>query len=132
MIGAYGEGAWDEAAQADYAVKFYRVCFAQPAVRAITWWDLSDQDAWLAGGGMLRADMSPKPVYDALTRLIHQEWTTRLTAISDTAGRISLRGFCGTYRVTVDMPEGKAEQAFHLEKGVPREVVIALPASTNH
>jgi GH35 family endo-1,4-beta-xylanase len=132
IIGGYGEGAWDEAAQADYAVKFYRICFAQPAVRAITWWDLSDQDAWLAGGGMLRADMSPKPVYDALTRLVHQEWTTRLAATSDTAGRISLRGFCGTYRATVEMPDGKTEQAFHLGKGPPREIVIALPASTSH
>ena len=26
-------GVWDEAAQADYAVKFYRVAFAHPSVR---------------------------------------------------------------------------------------------------
>ena len=64
ISGSYVQGVWDEAAQADYAVKFYRVCFAHPAIRAITWWDLSDRYSWLKGGGMLRADMTPKPVYD--------------------------------------------------------------------
>ena len=44
-------GTWDEAAQADYAIKFYTVCFAHPAVVAITWWDLCDRGAWLEGGG---------------------------------------------------------------------------------
>ena len=112
-------------------MKFYRVCFAHPAVRAITWWDLSDQDAWLAGGGMLRADMSPKPVYNALKRLIHQEWTTRLAAASDAAGQVALRGFCGRYRVTVETPERKTEREIHLEKGPPREIVIALPPIAN-
>jgi len=28
------------------------------------------------GGGLLRADLSPKPVYQQLMRLIHEEWTT--------------------------------------------------------
>ena len=50
ITGSHVEGVWDEAAQADYAVKFYRVCFAHPAMRAITWWDLSDQHSWLEGG----------------------------------------------------------------------------------
>ena len=54
MIDSSRDGVWDEANQADYAVKFYRVCFAHPAMRAITWWDLCDQGSWLPGGGMLR------------------------------------------------------------------------------
>ena len=86
------EGVWDEAAQADYAVKFYRVCFAHPALRAITWWDLSDRNSWLKGGGMLRADMTPKPVYDQLWRLIHDEWTTRLAGTTDRLGPTRLPG----------------------------------------
>ena len=32
ITGSHRKGVWDEAAQADYAVKFYRVCFANPAV----------------------------------------------------------------------------------------------------
>ena len=49
ITGSHREGVWDEAAQADYAVKFYRVCFAHPSMRAITWWDLCDQGSWLPG-----------------------------------------------------------------------------------
>ena len=30
ITGSHRQGVWDEAAQADYAVKFYRVCFAHP------------------------------------------------------------------------------------------------------
>jgi endo-1,4-beta-xylanase len=128
ITGSHREGVWDEAAQADYAVKFYRVCFAQPAMRAITWWDLSDQGAWLPGGGMLRADMSPKPVYEQLKRLIHEEWKTRLDVTTDTAGRLAFRGFRGNYRLTIELPSGKLQREFRLAKGDPEEIVITLPA----
>jgi GH35 family endo-1,4-beta-xylanase len=126
ITGSHRKGVWDEAAQADYAVKFYRVCFAQPALRAITWWDLSDQDAWLPGGGMLRADMSPKPVYEQLKRLIHQEWKTALAATTDNDGRFTFRGFCGKYRLVLDVKGRKLERDLQITKRVQKEVVITL------
>ena len=101
MTGTYADAVWDEAAQADYAGKFYTLCFAHPAMRAITWWDLCDTGAWLKGGGMLRADLSPKPVYDALRKLIHDDWTTRTAGQADAEGRFAFRGFRGRYRITV-------------------------------
>jgi GH35 family endo-1,4-beta-xylanase len=126
ITASHREGVWDEAAQADYAVKFYRVCFAHPAVRAITWWDLSDQGSWQPGGGMLRADMSPKPVYEQLKRLIHGEWKTRLDATTDADGRLAFRGFCGTYRLVADRGGAKWERPFKIARGAGNEVVIAL------
>lgn len=128
MTGTHREGAWDEHAQAEYAVKFYRVCFAHPAMRAITWWDLCDQGSWLKGGGMLRADMSPKPVYEQLRRLIHEEWTTRLPATADAGGRLRFRGFHGRYRVAVDAPAGALTGVFDLRKDAPAELVVTLAA----
>ena len=113
MIGG-GQGVWDEAAQADYAEKFYRVCFAHPAVAAITWWDLCDTGAWLSGGGMLHADLSPKPVYTALHHLIHEEWHTSLTATVDRKGAVRWRGFYGNYRVTVVKDGRQGVQTLHL------------------
>ncbi len=131
ITGSHREGVWDEAAQADYAVKFYRVCFAHPALRAITWWDLSDQGSWLPGGGMLRADMSPKPVYEQLKRLIHEEWKTQIDVTTDTAGRVAFRGFRGNYRLAIESPSGKLQREFRLAKGAPDEIVITLPARAN-
>jgi GH35 family endo-1,4-beta-xylanase len=126
IAGSHRKGVWDEAAQADYAVKFYRVCFAQPAMRAITWWDLSDQHSWLEGGGMLRSDMTPKPVYEQLKRLIHEEWTTRLEGTTDSSGRFAFRGFRGTYRIVATAGGQQKTQDFSLVKANDQELRILL------
>lgn len=130
ITGSHRDGVWDEAAQADYAVKFYRVCFAHPAMRAITWWDLCDQGSWLPGGGMLRADMSPKLVYEQLRRLIHDEWRTSVTETTDNDGRFACRGFLGKYRLVVQMPDGKVEREVRLTKNGSPEIVVRLAASS--
>jgi len=126
ISGSHREGVWDEAAQADYAVKFYRVCFSHPSMRAITWWDLCDEGSWLTGGGMLRADMSPKPVYEQLRQLIHDEWKTRVSATTDADGRFSFRGFLGEYRMTVALPNGKVERQFRIRKGEPNDIAVTV------
>ena len=130
ITGSHVEGVWDEAAQADYAVKFYRVCFAHPALRAITWWDLSDRNSWRKGGGMLRADMTPKPVYEQIKHLIHDEWTTRLAGTTDASGQFAFRGFHGTYRITVEAGGRTVTQPFTLTKGKAQELRLALPPAS--
>jgi len=99
---------WNEATQAEYAEQFYRVCFAHPSVAAITWWDLHEGEAWLAGGGLLRKDFSQKPAYNRLKNLIHQEWTTHTTVTTDETGIARFRGFFGEYQVTVQDERGTA------------------------
>ena len=130
ITGSHLEGVWDEAAQADYAVKFYRVCFAHPAVMAVTWWDLCDNGSWLPGGGMLRADMSPKPVYDQLKHLIHTEWKTRAVGRTNAAGSFSFRGFYGTYRIVAEGRGNRVEKEFDLKEGGPADLTITLPATS--
>jgi endo-1,4-beta-xylanase len=128
ITGSHRQGVWDEAAQADYAVKFYRVTFAHPAVRAITWWDLCDQGSWLPGGGMLRKDMSPKPVYDQLKQLIHDEWKTRDSGATDDSGRFAFRGFFGSYRIVIEAPGGSVEKVLRLKRGDVQELTVTLAA----
>ena len=131
ITGSHRDGVWDEAAQAEYAVKFYRVCFAHPAVQAITWWDLCDHGAWLPGGGMLRADMSPKPVYEQLWRLIHEEWKTCATGPPGHDGRFAFRGFLGKYRLMIRMDDGTVEREVRLVRDGPPEIVVRLAASSS-
>jgi len=126
MTGTYADAVWDEAAQADYASKFYTLCFAHPAMRAITWWDLCDTGAWLKGGGMLRADMTPKPVYHALHKLIHQDWTTRTAGTTDADGRYAFRGFRGRYRLTVQAGGKTAAAEATLGKDRKTELVVTV------
>jgi len=88
-----------EQRQERQAAEFYRVLFSHPAVAAVTWWDFSDQRSWMgAPAGFLREDMSPKPVFLALKKLIHEDWWTGpLTLRTDDKGTVTFKGFLGEY-----------------------------------
>jgi GH35 family endo-1,4-beta-xylanase len=99
ITGSRAGRVWTESEQADYAVKFYKVCYAHPSVVAITWWDLLDGKCWQKGGGLLRKDLSPKPAYHALKRLILEEWRTSTQGHADRRGEFTFRGFPGEYEI---------------------------------
>lgn len=97
-----------EAKQADYVAQFYSVLFSHPSVRAITWWDFSDKDAWQgAPAGLVRRDMSPKPAYTRLLGLIHKQWWTDESGKTQGDGAWMRRVFYGDYRVTVTDARGR-------------------------
>jgi hypothetical protein len=76
-------------------------------VEAVTWWDFSDQGAWQSvPAGLLRADMTPKPAYLALKKLIREDWATNITLTTNDIGTVSTRAFRGEYRFTVTLPDG--------------------------
>ena len=118
---------WDEQTQADYAVSFYTMCFANPAVKGITWWDLCDRVSWRKNGGLLRPDLTPKPVYIALTKLIHEKWSTREQGQTAAAGTFNFRGFRGTYAIIVESNGKSVRQDFTLAQKAPNAVQITLP-----
>jgi GH35 family endo-1,4-beta-xylanase len=110
-----GERVWDkakgspwpstpegEAFQAREVERFYTMLFSHPAVEAITWWDFSDRGAWKgAPAGLVRKDMTPKPAYDALKRLVKGAWWSAAQVRSGPDGTAGFRGFLGDYRLTV-------------------------------
>lgn len=111
----------DEAKQADQVAKFYTALFAHPSVQAITWWDFSDLGAWQgAPAGWLRRDMSPKPAYNRLMSLIKGAWWTNAEGITDADGEFKTRAFFGTYRLSAELPGGRAiAREVHWERGRP-------------
>jgi GH35 family endo-1,4-beta-xylanase len=90
-----------EARQAEEMVRHYRSLVEHPAVQSINYWGLTDAGAWLgAPVGLLRADGSRKPSYDALERLIKDEWWLSPTELrTDHEGRVRVGGFFGSYRL---------------------------------
>ncbi len=103
-----------EQRQLQQVTEFYTVLFSHPAIAGITWWDFSDRHAWMgAPSGLIRADMSPKPAYEALMNLVKKEWWTpeqKLT--TNAAGQVKFHGFLGDYAVKA----GGAAGEFTLDK----------------
>lgn len=101
-----------EARQADEIVRHYRTLLADPAVAAITWWGFPD-GGWLnAPTGLIRADGSRKPAYDALYGLIKGDWwLPPTTMVTDDHGTIRFSGFLGDYALS----SGLAEAVFRLD-----------------
>ena len=119
-----------EARQADYVTQFYTLLFSHPSLRAITWWDFSDANAWQgAPAGLVRKDMTPKPAYTRLMDLIHKQWWTDTTAKSDGKGALTRRVFYGDYTVTVTDAKGRTKtQTLTLPEGGPAQTVtVRLP-----
>ncbi len=116
----YEPGEWPttpegEAAQADYVERVYRVLFSHPAVDAITWWDFSDRRAWKrAPAGWLREDMSPKPVYERLRRMIRGEWWTDVAAATDSTGSVRVRVWRGMHRIRAAAGDRTAETTLEI------------------
>jgi GH35 family endo-1,4-beta-xylanase len=91
-----------ETYQAKEVERFYTMLYSHPAVEAITWWDFSDARAWKrAPAGLLRADMTPKPAYETLRRLIRETWSTDARIATDSSGQASCRATYGDYQLTV-------------------------------
>ncbi|WP_188037308.1 endo-1,4-beta-xylanase [Actinotalea sp. JY-7885] len=111
-----------EARQADEVERHYRTLASHPSVQGVTYWGLSDGDMWLgAPGGLVRADGTPKPSYDALRRLVKDEWWLAPTALrTDAQGRVGVRGWLGDYEVRA----GGRAAAFTLEAGAAPEVTL--------
>jgi len=119
-----GAGERRQAAEVD---ELYRVLFSHPAIAAVTWWDLADHGACLATPtGLLRPDLTLKPAYHALTRLVRDQWWTRAEATVQSEGNVRFRGFFGHYRVRVADAQGSLDGLCEVHAGENRPVELRL------
>jgi endo-1,4-beta-xylanase len=114
-------------AQAQIARNFYRLWFSHAAVGGISWWNVPDGGA--APGedrvfpGLLFPDLRPKPAYEALRELLHHEWRTDVTGVTDENGHVKFRGFHGRYVVRT---QDGFESTLTLQPGKPGDTLIRL------
>jgi GH35 family endo-1,4-beta-xylanase len=115
--------------QAQEVVRFYTMLFSHPAVEAITWWDFSDLGAWQgAPAGLVRKDMSPKPAYEELRRLVKGQWWTRTEGKTDQHGIFRWEGFYGQYTIRASVQGRQVEKSVELAPGANNRFVLELPA----
>jgi len=116
-----------EKRQAEQVAEFYRVLFSHPAVEAITWWDFTDQNAWQrAPAGLVRDDMTPKPAYNELERLIKGKWWTQTKTTVEAGGQARFRGFLGQYEAAVRIDGRKLTGNFQFDKTKKQTIDVRL------
>jgi len=116
-----------EKRQAEQVAEFYRVLFSHPAVEAVTWWDFTDQNAWQrAPAGLVRDDMSPKPAYNELERLIKGKWWTLTETHVSEGSQARFRGFLGQYEVTASIDDRKLTGTFRLDKTKKQTIDVRM------
>jgi endo-1,4-beta-xylanase len=69
---------WDEELQADWLEQVYTLYYSKPFIKAINWYDFSDFRPFIANGGLVREDSSPKQSFHRLKNLL-ASWATMPT-----------------------------------------------------
>lgn len=88
--------------------------FEHPAVTAFTTWSMID-GGWLkAPAGLLRADASRKPAFEAYKQRVQNDWRTDAELVTDERGACVLTGFRGDYELSCD----QGTFAFTLDKNL--------------
>ena len=136
-IPAYSSAAEDEEIQAELIERLYRIFFAQRNMEAIIYWNTVDGYAYgspqgdMSGGenryrgALLRFDMTEKPAYKVLRKLIKEEWHTSLVKPA-VNGRLTFRGFHGYYKLTVHAGEKTFTLDYKLRRGMDNKLTVKI------
>ena len=131
----FGDG---ERFQAYLTERLYRIWFSHAATNGIVWWNMVDGTAAQAGGfnndqgenrwrgGVLNFDMSHKPAFTVLDRLINEEWSTDGSLTYEDGRRNGFRGFYGEYELAIDTDSGEVVRTVTLSKESRNEFTITL------
>ncbi len=136
-IPAYSPSEEDEEIQADLIEGVYTTFFSHPAMEAVIYWNMVDGYAYRAEpgdmtvgenvyyGGLLRFDMSEKPAFRRLKKLIREDWHTSLTLKAQN-GCASFRGFCGDYDLRVYADGREIPASFRISKNGANTVTVRI------
>ena len=88
---------------ATYTKDFMTAIFSHPSVDGFMFWNWWDIDTWAnPGANLFNEDWSRTPTGDMYVDLVFNEWWTDEDLTTNPNGVASLRGFKGTYEITVD------------------------------
>ncbi|WOO43599.1 endo-1,4-beta-xylanase [Rubellicoccus peritrichatus] len=114
-------------AQALVARNLYRLWFSHSSVEGISWWNFPDGGAVYGEdklcSGLLFENLQPKPAYDALRDLLHDEWRTKFTGTTDDDGNVQFRGFHGVHRISTAL---NTQSTITLEPGKSANKLIYI------
>ncbi len=136
-IPAYGDDAENEEIQTELLRRLYSIFFSHPAMEAIIYWNIVDGYAAFAPqgdmtegenvyyGGLMRFDMTEKPSFKMLKKLINEEWHTSLI-LKTSNNKVDFHGFYGDYKLTVYAGEKTISTECRLSKNANNNIKIYL------
>ena len=92
----------EERAKAEALRKYYRICFAHPAVVGIMMWGFWEGANWIPQSSLYKRDWTPTPAAAAYRELVKGAWWTKWSGTAGQDGLAVVPAFYGTYRVTVN------------------------------
>ncbi len=95
------EAVGDELA-ATYLRDFLTMVFSHPSTDGFLMWGFWDGAHWHGNAPLFYQDWSIKPAGEAFIDLVFNQWWTEESGLTNANGEFGLRGFKGTYKVTVD------------------------------
>jgi endo-1,4-beta-xylanase len=115
----------DPVARGEALETLLRVGFSHQAVQAIMLWGFGEKTHWMGpDAALVNADGTLNPAGQRISRLLREEWTARGSATAGPDGRISFRGFFGTYALKITLPDGRqVTQEIPLTKAGPKGIV---------
>ncbi len=94
-----------EKAKARNLVRYYRICFAHPAVDGILMWGFWEGANWIPPSSLYKRDWTPTPAAKAYRELVYDQWWTNHKAKADSTGRCKLRAYLGRHKITANGKE---------------------------
>lgn len=116
----------DEEVQADYMRDFLTITFAHPNTSGIILWGFWSEQHWRPQAALFAKDWTLRPVGRAWVDLVHGQWKTQLTAATDPAGTLTVRGFLGEYEIIATLDGKQASAKVTLDRP-GAEVTVRLP-----
>jgi endo-1,4-beta-xylanase len=91
----------DRQLQADYLRDYMIALFSEPQVQDIILWGFWQKRHWRPEAGIYNDDWSPRPAALAFIDLTQKQWSTDVTTTANAQGESTIRGFFGSYDITV-------------------------------
>jgi hypothetical protein len=115
----------DRELQAHYLRDYMTAAFSVPQVKDIILWGFWQKRHWRPEAGIFADDWTARPAAQVWTDLTQKQWHTNVTVPLAAGGQGTVRGFFGTYSVTVTAgAQSKTVQAEIVPGGSRIQVVL--------
>lgn len=133
-IGSHEDLGDGQAFQREVTERLYRLWFSHPMTNGIVYWNLVDGATYVKPGwdenqykgGLLNNDLSPKPVFEALERLIRGEWHTSETVEYEEGANNRFHGFYGDYEASVQTGSGETTHSLRLSNESSNNFIFTI------